>query len=246
MTTMADGWLITRTCKMACRTWRTGRRAWLQALVLVLCGMATPAAAQGGGCTTALILAIDVSNSIDIGEYRIQTDGLADALLDPEISDALVAGQVALAVIQWSGKDAQEVSIPWRRMRNEGDVRAFSQAARTMKRAFTLSDTAVGEVIRFSLDQYGPVQDCARKVIDISGDGNDNAGTDPIEARRLAEARGVQINALAIESFGIAITSFYLRSVITRNGFVMTARRHITYAETLRKKIKREVSQVMF
>ena len=83
-------------------------------------------------------------------------------------------------------------------------------------------------------------------MIDVSGDGTDNAGTDPAAARRAAEARGVQINALAIEGIGISITNFFRRHVITRNGFVMTARGHTTYAETLKRKIRREVSQVMF
>jgi Ca-activated chloride channel family protein len=160
--------------------------------------------------------------------------------------DALVAGQVALTVIQWSGAGRQQVSLPWTRMRTEADVRAFSSRARAMTRAFIMSDTAVGDIVRFSLGQFSAVPDCARHVIDISGDGTDNAGTDPQGARLQAEMRGVQINALAIEGIGVSITGFFRRNVITRDGFVMTARGHSTYAETLRRKIKREVSQVMF
>jgi Ca-activated chloride channel family protein len=82
-------------------------------------------------------------------------------------------------------------------------------------------------------------------VIDVSGDGADNAGTDPRAARRLAERLGVQINGLAIEGMGLAITNFYRAQVITRDGFVMTARGHSTYAETLRRKILREVSRAL-
>ena len=202
----------------------------------------TPATA----CATALLLAIDVSNSIDDGEFRIQTEGLADALEDPDIREELVRGDVALSVVQWSGVGLQEVSIPWRRMTTPGDVRAFSREAREMPRAFVMSDTAVGGLIAFALRQYGPVADCKRRVIDISGDGSDNAGTDPTAGRRAAEAAGVQINALAIEGIGVAITNFYRTRVITRDGFVMTARGHTTYAETLRQKIRREVSAALF
>ena len=204
------------------------------------------AASPAGACATALILAIDVSNSIDAGEYRIQTEGLADALEDPGIVGELVLGQVALSVIQWSGVGLQEVSIPWRRMTTTGDVRAFAAEARAMPRAFVMSDTAVGALIAFALNRFGPVSDCKRRVIDISGDGPDNAGTDPNTARRAAERAGVQINGLAIEGLGVAITSFYRRHVITRDGFVMTARGHSTYAETLRRKILREVSAALF
>ncbi len=198
------------------------------------------------GCATALLLAIDVSNSIDAGEYKIQTDGLADALSDPEIREELVRGQVALSVVQWSGIGRQHVTVPWRRITSAGDVRALSLEAREMTRAFIMSDTAVGDLIRFALGKFSEVPDCARHVIDISGDGSDNAGTDPKSARSLAERQGVQINGLAIEGIGVAITSFYRGHVISRDGFVMTARGHSTYARTLRQKILREVSAVLF
>jgi Ca-activated chloride channel family protein len=204
--------------------------------------VASPATA----CATALILAIDVSNSIDQGEYRIQADGLADALEDSAIREELLRGQVALSVIQWSGADRQTVSIPWRRMATAADVRAFSLEAREMPRAFVMSDTAVGALVDFALDQFGPVADCRRRIIDISGDGPENADTDPSAARRAAERVGVQINALAIEGIGVAITNFYRARVITRDGFVMTARGHSTYAETLRRKIQREISAALF
>jgi Ca-activated chloride channel family protein len=203
-------------------------------------------AAPASACATALILAIDVSNSIDEGEYLIQSEGLATALDDPAIAEELVRGQIALSVIQWSGVGRQQVSIPWRRMTTPAEVRAFSVEARNMPRAFVMSDTAVGALIAAGLGHFGPVADCKRRVIDISGDGSDNAGTDPTAGRRAAEAQGVQINALAIEGIGVAITNFYRTRVITRDGFVMTARGHTTYAETLRQKILREVAAALY
>lgn len=214
----------------------------VRALALALAIAAPPASA----CTTALVLAIDVSNSIDPTEYRIQTEGLADALLDSEIRESMVRGQVALTVVQWSGIGSQEVTFPWTRMTSDAEVQTLSERARSMKRAFIMSDTAVGDIIRFASSLFGPVKDCNRHVIDISGDGTDNAGTDPDTARRRAEAMQITINGLAIEGMGLSITNFYRRHVITRDGFVMTARGHTSYAETLRKKIRREVSQIMF
>lgn len=197
-------------------------------------------------CDTALILAIDVSNSIDSGEYRIQAEGMAEALLDPLVREALVAGQVALTVIQWSGVGNQVVSLPWRRVATDADVVAIAEEARTMQRAIIMSNTAVGDLVRFARGQFAAVSDCTRKVIDISGDGDDNAGTVPEAERLLAERDGITINALAIESLGLSITNYYRLKVITRNGFVMTARGHSTYAETLKEKIRREVAKVMF
>ena len=199
---------------------------------------------QAIACDTALLLTIDVSNSIDVAEYRLQTDGMADAVLDAEVSEALIQGQVAVAVMQWSGVGRQEVSIPWRQMRSLAEVQDFSVEARTMPRAFVMSDTAPGDAILFALDQFADAPQCNRQVIDISGDGTPNAGSDTRSASREAERRGVTINGIAIESMGVAITGFFTRAVITRDGFVITARRHRDYPRAIREKILREVSRI--
>ena len=195
-------------------------------------------------CDTALILTIDVSNSVDTVEFRIQTDGLADALEDPEIVDTMVAGGTTVAVVQWSGVDKQALSIPWTPIRTALDVQSLSRQARQLERAFVLSDTAPAEAILFSLRLFDEVPNCTRRVIDISGDGTPNSGSDVRAARALAERQGVTINAIAIESMGLAITNFFRRAVITRNGFVMTARTHREYPATLRAKILREISRI--
>ncbi len=197
-------------------------------------------------CETALVLAIDVSNSIDNFEYNIQTDGLAEALRDPLVLESLVAGQVAVAVVQWSGPDNQELSIPWRRMQSDNDVFAMADAAENMPRAVIMANTAIGDTIEFASALFADVPDCKRKVIDISGDGADNAGSLPEQERRVAEKNGITINGLAIDPHGLSITNYYRTRVITRNGFVMTSRGHQSYAETLKEKIRREVAQVMF
>ena len=196
-------------------------------------------------CDVALLLAIDVSNSVDSAEYRLQVDGLADALTDPAIIDALVAGNSAISVVQWSGIDRQSVTLPWTRIATARDVAALSQSARLMPRAYTLSGTAPAEAILFSLANFGPVPDCSRRVIDISGDGTPNIGADVASARQQAQRDGITINAIAIESMGLAITNFYARQVITRDGFVVTARRHRDYPRAIRAKILRELAKAI-
>ena len=212
----------------------------MRILALILALAALPARA----CDTALLLLIDVSNSIDVAEYRLQTDGTADALLDPEVMEALLQGQVALSLVQWSGVDRQEVSIGWRQMRSEADVVAFSAEARAMRRAFVLSDTAPGEAILFGLRHLETAPDCARRIIDISGDGTPNAGMEVAGLPQQAERAGVTINGLAIEGMGLAITQFYRRALVTRDGFVITARGHREYPDAIRRKILREVSRI--
>jgi Ca-activated chloride channel family protein len=212
----------------------------MKALVLASYLAISPAWA----CDTALMLTIDVSNSIDVAEYKLQTDGMANAVLDAEVMDAMIQGQVAVAVMQWSGVDRQEVSIPWTQITNEADARAFAADARTMPRAFVQSDTAPGDAILFALDQFADAPQWDRKVIDISGDGTPNAGSDTRTASRQAERQGVTINGIAIESMGVAITTFFSRAIITRDGFVITARTHREYPRAIGEKILREVSRI--
>jgi Ca-activated chloride channel family protein len=214
----------------------------LAALTLALCLTTLPARA----CEVALLFAIDVSGSVDPGEYRLQIDGLSAALRDPAIADALETGQVALKVVQWSGLDQQQVSIPWTRMRTRADIDGFATQATRLPRAFARSDTAVGELLHFAAAQFGPVADCRRRVIDVSGDGPTNVGRPSGPASAIAARDGIEINAIAIEMMGrsMAVTEYYRRMVITRpSGFVMTARGHEDYPDTLRAKIFRELVQ---
>ncbi|MEN8895971.1 MAG: DUF1194 domain-containing protein [Yoonia sp.] len=196
-------------------------------------------------CGAALILTIDVSNSVDPAEYRIQVDGMAAALRNPDIVEAMVSQEAAIAVVQWSGKDKQELSIPWTRIRTSLDAARLATAAQLTTRAFTLSDTAPAEAIRFALPLFADVPDCKTKVVDVSGDSTPNAGTDIRNARNLAERMGVTINGIAIESLGLAITNFYKRALITRDEFVITARTHREYPDAIRRKILRELSIVL-
>ena len=199
----------------------------------------TPALA----CETALLLAIDVSNSVDAAEYRLQTDGFANALRDPAIMDIMLRDRVA--VVQWSGVDEQVVAIPWERISHAGQLDQLSRRARTMDRAFVLSGTATAEALLFSLAQFDAVADCKRKVIDISTDGTANAGSDVRLVRGRAERAGVTINGIGIESMGRTITNFLHSAVITRDGFVMAARMHQDYPAAIRAKILREIARVM-
>jgi Ca-activated chloride channel family protein len=212
----------------------------LRALLIAL---ATCLAGPALACQTALMLAVDVSGSIDPDEYLLQTSGLADALLDPEIAQALVAGQVALAVMHWSGVGYQQLSLPWASMHTLSDVTRFARAVRDVHRPLTYSDTSIGGAIRFSLAQFAAVPDCRDRVIDISGDGEENAGLALPAARAESRATGVTINAIAIEvdATATALSAYFNRFVITPDGFVVTAKGVTDYPRAIRTKLQREV-----
>jgi Ca-activated chloride channel family protein len=210
-------------------------------ILLVLALLPLP----GRACETALLPAIGVSGSIDAGEHALQVQGLADAMEDKTVADPLVAGQPALAVVQWSGVGAQALVQPWQQMRDRGDVARFAATARSQPRRFAASDTAVGQAIAFAAAQFLAVPGCRRRVIDISGDGPENAGFSVGRARQTAREDGIGVNAIAIEDMGNSapISAFYKRWVITKGGFVTTARGLGDYPSAIREKLLRELTR---
>ncbi len=201
--------------------------------------LARPAAA----CAAALMLAVDVSGSVDAGGYLLQTEGLAAALADPAVLDTLVAGSVALAVVQWSGLGRQQLSIPWTTVAETADAARLAAHVRAMPRAFSASNTAVGEGLDFAIARFDTAPACRRRIVDVSGDGAKNAGFTVSRARRRGIAAGIEVNGLAIESMGLSITQFYRSWVITPGGFVETARGHLDFARAMRTKLLRELAR---
>ena len=194
-------------------------------------------------CGMALLLAMDVSGSVDASEYRLQVDGLAAALRDREVQAALLKHRAAVSVVQWSGLDEQQLSIPWMRMHEPADITDLAIRVAEMRRVFHLGNTGVGDAISFSTRQFDAVPDCLLWVMDVSGDGDENVGFTVGTARRAAMNRGIIINGLAIEAPGTgrAITNFYRNWVITPGGFVETAVNHRDFARAIRAKLLREL-----
>lgn len=219
----------------------------LPALVLMTAAalFAPPVAARAPGCEVALVLAVDVSGSVDAWEYQLQAEGLAFALRDPEVAEALVRRQAAIAVVQWSGAGQQTLSISWTRVQEPAQVAHLAGRIGAMARAHSGGNTAVGQALDFATALFGPpVRDCARWVIDVSGDGDENEGFTIGQARRRALVRGITVNGLAIEGLGTAraITNFYRTWVVTPGGFVETAQGHEDFARAMRRKLLRELS----
>lgn len=196
-------------------------------------------------CDTALLLAVDVSGSIDPHEYAQETNGLADAIQSPDIAAALVQGQVALALVHWSGVGHQKLSLPWQRMTTTAEVTAFAAAVRSIPRPREYSDTAIAEAILFAIKQFAVVPDCRQSVIDVSGDGVENATNGLPAARAKAATEGITINAIAIEADGrwANLSEYFRKRVITPGGFVVTARGVADYPRAIREKLLRELTK---
>lgn len=213
----------------------------LVVITLALLALAVPRLARA--CDIALVLAMDVSGSVDAAEYRLQMDGVAQALGDAQVREALLAGQVALSVTQWSGANQQITVMGWQAMRAPSDIDAFAARLRRVPRAFERGNTAVGAALDHARALFAQVPHCRNWVIDVSGDGDENEGFTIGPARRAAVQNGIVINGLAIEDLGSAqaITNFYRRWVITPGGFVETAQGHADFARAIRQKLLREL-----
>ena len=190
----------------------------------------------------ALALTVDVSGSINEQEYRLQMDGLAAALRDPMVADALISSEAALMLVQWSGASRQEVSVGWQRMLSQADVANFADLAERTPRAWAVYSTGIGNALRFTAAQFDAVTDCGKKVIDVSGDGYSNEGPNPLEVSEALALQGFQINGLAIEGDEFELTQYYKHNVISgAAAFVLTAETYADYPRTIWRKLLSEL-----
>ncbi len=193
-----------------------------------------------------LVLALDVSSSVDAREFDLQQRGLADAFRHAQVLDAISSGphrRIAVAVVQWSGGSQQAVSIPWTLIGNDGEAAAFATRLMQTRRHYRDGVTDISGTITFAaqLALASPFP-TARRVIDVSGDGIDNVQYSPHRARDTAVAAGVTINGLAILNETPDLDDYYRLTVIGgENAFVMTAADYDDYALAILRKLVREI-----
>lgn len=209
-------------------------------LFLLVFGAATPVRA----CELALLLAVDVSGSVDAKEYRIQMDGLAHGLQDGIVADALISQRAQLALVQWTGASRQEQTIAWTQMNSYDDVLAFAHRVTDDDRVWRNYSTAIGEALAISRAAFDPVSHCLRKVIDLSGDGVSNEGIEPATQRAALRGADITVNAIAIETDDTDLTAYFFENVITGPGaFVETAHGFEDYPAKIKRKLQRETTK---
>jgi len=149
----------------------------------------------------ALVLAADVSRSIDDDEFKLQRQGYAAAITNPRVLQAIAAGQfgaIAICFVEWSGPEEQEVIADWTVIRDGESAAAFAATLLAAPRAF-VGRTAISAALDFSRAYLSKVGATAeRRIIDVSGDGTNNSGRSVRDARDEAVAAGVTVNGLAI------------------------------------------------
>ena len=195
-------------------------------------------------CDLALVLAVDVSGSVDSWEYRIQRDGLASALRDPIVSEALVMAQAEVMLLQWTGAGRQRVTVPWRTITDFEALDDFANDIAADRRVWRNFSTAIGEALEMSIAQFDAVPHCTRRVVDVSGDGSSNEGIAPASMRMRLKAERVTVNALVIEGAEEDLTAYFWENVIYGEGaFVVTANDFPEYPQRIRQKLRRETTK---
>ena len=171
----------------------------LAAAMMVLVGL--PAGARAQTTDLLLVLAADVSRSIDESEFVLQRKGYSAALTDPRVLAAIRGGStgtIAICFIEWSGAGEQNVVADWTVIHDEEDAGGLAATILAAPRSY-IGRTSISGAIDFAMERFAAAQPHAtRHIIDISGDGTNNSGRPVIDARDEAVGQGVTINGLAI------------------------------------------------
>jgi hypothetical protein len=196
----------------------------------------------------ALVLAVDCSSSVDSGDYRLQMDGIAAALRNPELETAIASGRhkrIALMMLHWSRRDAQYIALPWRILSGGGSIEAAARDISRVERNWKPGGTGLAAAIRVAAaNLLGAPFAADRRVIDVSGDGEDNEDGNPALERNTAVANGIVINGLPVMSGSGRIVSYYRSRVIGGPGsFLVPAFETKDFAEAMAEKLLREVRQ---
>jgi hypothetical protein len=223
---------------------RRARRMLAWALFLVL-AVVRPVSAQVP-VDLQLVLAIDVSSSVDFREFSLEIEGYAQAFRHPDVQRAIRAGptgRIAVIMVQWAGRNQQKVAIDWTIVGDSASADRFAAEIMDTPRLIE-GATALGEAVLYAVNLFDEAPFPApRRAIDVSGDGMNNEGQIVSVARDAAAGRGITINGLAIINEEKDLESHYREFLITGpNAFVIVARDFESFTEAVVKKLIREIT----
>jgi hypothetical protein len=206
-----------------------------------------------------LVLAADVSRSVDDAKFRLQRSGYAAALENPRVQEAIHSGahrRIGVSFLEWSGVVSQKVVVDWTAIGDEKSAREFGDRLVEAPRSFA-DRTSISAGIDFAMAQLARTPfESQRRTIDVSGDGTNNSGRDVTIARDEAVAQGVTINGLVILSNSPTpwnpehtnppggLAHYYRTNVAGGPGaFVMVAENFESFGTALVNKLVAEIAQ---
>ncbi len=233
-------------------------RLWMACLVVTGFACDPVAAQEAPWVDVALVLVSDVSRSIDDREFKMEKDGYAAAFTDPKVLAAIkggVSGRIAVDYIEFAGESEVRSVVDWTIVSDEASAKAFIDKLQAVPRSFygRTSISAGIDLAVQTLSHSGVSAD--RRVIDVCGDGTNNAGRDVLAARDDAVAAGITINGLTIindhpMSWTFAhvqppggLDSYYRTNVTGGVGsFVLSVHDFNVFGEAMTKKLISEIA----
>lgn len=216
---------------------------------------ANPASAQS--VDLALVLAVDVSNSMNADEQRIQRQGYVDAFLDPELVAAVATGatrRIAVAYLEWAGVGQERLVLPWTLVDGMDSAELIARALESapISRGH---GTSISSALFSAADLLASWEGAAiRRVIDLSGDGLNNAGPTVTFARDRIAAAGITVNGLPIyipqfvsdqyQTYSLKFLNEYFSNCVATgpNAFVIAVDGIEALGEAIRRKLVREIA----
>jgi hypothetical protein len=208
------------------------------------------AASQDAPVDLELVLAADISPSMDEDEQRFQRDGYVAAFRHPEIIEAIKTGshkRIAVTYVEWAGESFQRIVVPWTSIDGAGIALEFAEklAAAPIEQAHR---TSISGALIYAIGLFEGNNYQGRRVIDISGDGTNNQGV-PVEfARDAAVQRGITINGLPLlpkpgsydDYFAMVdLQEYFEDCVIGGSGaFIIPVRNHSEFVPALRRMLR--------
>lgn len=228
------------------------------ALLSLVLTLFPPAVRAGEPVDLLLVLAADVSRSVTEVKFRLQREGAAAAISDPDVLRAITSGpnrRIAVCFVEWATTGMQNVVVEWMMIGDGQSARRFGDRLIEAPRSFAGS-TSISSAIDFSMTQLDRAPfSSERRVIDVSGDGNNNSGRPVTDARDEATGKGITINGLVIltplaESFRPEHThppggleKYFQDNVIGGFGaFTVVAEGHESFGRALTKKLVAEIA----
>jgi len=195
-----------------------------------------------------LILAVDVSGSVNQTRFELQRDGYAAAFRTGRVLKTIQSGPhqaIAVTMVQWTGPALQIHVVPWTRIFDSGSAEAFAAAIAAAPRRLFGGGTSLSGAIDYAVTLFAesPFHG-SRRIIDISGDGSNNRGRLVTLARDEAVAADIGINGLPILALEPDLDSYYEHNVIGGPGaFVIAAKDYESFADAILKKLITEIAE---
>jgi hypothetical protein len=232
------------------------RLAWIGGIMAALTATPTPAAPASSATQVdlKLVIATDVSRSINDEEAQLQREGTAEAFLNPEVVKAIqggALGRIAVAMFDFSSPEYNRIVIDWTIIKDRASAAAFAERVRNTPRTPGRRTSVSSALELGALMLEGSDKDivATRKVIDVSGDGPNNDGNSMQESHDKTIAAGIVVNGLPVmdenaNGYYPNLDKYYAGCVVGGKGaFVVVVRSFADFGAAMRHKLILEISQ---